>query len=67
MELKMKDDNFEKAMADFLAKGGVIQQAAYRESGRVEGAPYTSPWGAKKAGRPPAADIDPTIEVEDEE
>lgn len=38
-------------MAEFLAKGGVIQQAAYRESGRVEGA-TTSPWGAKKAGRP---------------
>jgi hypothetical protein len=59
--------DLDKAIEEFLAKGGVIQQAAYRESGRVEGAAYTSPWGAKKAGRPPAADIDPTIEVEDEE
>jgi hypothetical protein len=42
-------------MADFLAKGGVIQQAAYRESGRVEGAAPTNAWGSgKKAGRPPA-------------
>ena len=48
----MKNEEFEKAMADFLAKGGVIQQAAYRESGRVPGAAYTNPWGAKKAGRP---------------
>lgn len=44
-------EEFDKAMAEFFAKGGVIQQAAYRESGRVEGA-STSPWGAKKAGRP---------------
>jgi hypothetical protein len=62
-----KDKDVDTAIAEFLAKGGVIQKAAYRESGRVEGAAYTSPWGAKKAGRPPAADIDPTIEVEDEE
>jgi hypothetical protein len=51
----MNDENFKKAMADFLAKGGVIQQAAYRESGRVEGAAPTNAWGGgKKAGRPPA-------------
>lgn len=59
--------DLDKAIAEFLAKGGVIQQAAYRESGRVEGAVYNTPWGAKKPGRPPAADIDPTTEVEDEE
>jgi hypothetical protein len=50
------------AMAEFLANGGVIQQGAYRESGRVEGAVPTSPWGAKKAGRPPA-----TAKVETDE
>lgn len=53
---RQPDEAFEKAMADFLAKGGVIEQAAYQKSGRVEGAGYVSPWGAKKAGRPSAAD-----------
>ena len=54
------------AIAEFLARGGVIQQAAYRESGRVEGA-ATSPWGAKKAGRTPKADLPPEDLHEDEE
>jgi hypothetical protein len=53
------------AIEEFLAKGGVIQQAKYRESGRVEGAAYTNPWGAKKADRTP--DTDPTLEVEEDE
>ncbi len=47
------------AMAEFLAKGGVIQQGEYRKSGRVEGAPV-NPWGAgKKTGRPPKTDVPP--------
>jgi hypothetical protein len=54
------------AIAEFLARGGVIQQAAYRESGRVEGA-FTSPWGTKKAGRTPKADLPPEDLHEDEE
>jgi hypothetical protein len=46
-------------MAEFLAKGGVIQQGEYRKSGRVEGAPV-NPWGAgKKTGRPPKTDVPP--------
>ncbi len=49
--------DIDKAMEEFLAKGGVIQQGAYRESGRVEGAPYTNTWGAKKAGRPAKTDV----------
>jgi hypothetical protein len=51
----------DKAMADFLAKGGVIQQVANNVSGRVEGASYSA-WGApkKKKGE------EPTIEVTDE-
>ena len=57
-------EEFDKAMADFLAKGGVIQQGAYRESGRVEGENRASPWGAKKAGRPPATAI---VETDDDE
>jgi hypothetical protein len=52
----MKDEAFEKAMADFLAKGGVIKQGAYRESGIVDGTGYR--WGApKKPGRPPAGTV----------
>jgi hypothetical protein len=61
-------EEHDKAVAEFLANGGKIQYGAYRESGRVEGAVPTSPWGAKKAGRPPAnAEVDPTVEIEDEE
>jgi hypothetical protein len=54
-------EQFDKAMAEFLAKGGVIQQGAYRESGRVEGA-MVNPWGAKKAGRPAKTDVPPLEE-----
>jgi hypothetical protein len=64
------NEEHEKAMAEFLAKGGVIQQGSYRESGRVEGETPNNPWARKKAGRPAAADVevDPNIEsAEDEE
>jgi hypothetical protein len=50
-------EQFDKAMAEFLANGGVIQQGAYRESGRVEGAAHPNSWGAKKAGRPAKTDV----------
>ena len=54
------------AMAEFLAKGGVIQQIAVGVSGRVEGASYSA-WGApRKAGRPAADAIVPTIEPTDD-
>jgi len=42
----MKNDT-DTAIAEFLAKGGVIQQAAYKESGIVEGT-YSSPWKSGK-------------------
>jgi hypothetical protein len=58
------NNNLDTAIAEFLAKGGVIQQGAYRESGRVEGAVPTSPWGTKKSGRPPATE---KIETDEEE
>lgn len=63
----MTQSESDKALAEFLANGGVIQQAAYRESGRVEGAGFVSPWGArKKAGRPPAGDgTEPPVEAEE--
>ena len=45
----------EKAMAEFFAKGGVIQKIPTGVSGREEGVKYPA-WGAprKKAGRPPS-------------
>lgn len=46
-------------LADFLAKGGKIHQAAYKESGRVEGAKF-NPWASRKPGRP-AANAAPVI------
>jgi len=52
-------------LAEFLAKGGKIQQGAYKESGRVEGAKF-NPWGTRKPGRPAADAPVPTIAPEDE-
>jgi hypothetical protein len=56
------NEEHNKAVAEFLANGGKIQYGEYRDSGRVEGAVPTSPWGAKKAGRPPATDTPQTEE-----
>ena len=55
------------AMAEFLARGGVIQQVANGVSGRVEGVSYSA-WGApRKAGRPAAEkSIAPTEEPEED-
>jgi hypothetical protein len=54
------------AMAEFLAKGGTIQQVAPGISGRVEGASYSA-WGApRKAGRPAADAITPILEPTDD-
>jgi hypothetical protein len=61
----MSEEN-DKALADFFAKGGTVQQIPFRASGRVEGAVPNKVWGAKKPGRPAVADVDPTVE-EDEE
>lgn len=52
-------------VARFLANGGKIQQGAYKESGRVEGAKF-NPWASRKPGRP-AADAVPILDPEDEE
>ena len=57
----------DQALADFLAKGGKIQQIGTGVSGRVEGEPY-SPWGApRKAGRPAAEKSIAIIEDDTEE
>ena len=56
----------DQALAEFLAKGGAIQQVAPGVSGRVEGASYSA-WGApRKAGRPAADAIVPTLEPTDD-
>ena len=55
------------AMAEFLAKGGVIQQVANGVSGRVEGVSYSA-WGApRKAGRPAAEKSIAPIEEPEED
>jgi hypothetical protein len=59
-------EEHEKAMEEFFASGGKIQYGSYRESGRIEGAVPTNPWGAKKAGRPPASDKSKSEDSEDE-
>ena len=59
------NEEHNKAVAEFLANGGKIQYGKYRESGRIEGAEQPSPWGAKKAGRPPATDVQPTEDDEE--
>lgn len=53
------------AIAEFLAKGGVIQQGAYKESGRVDGA-IKNPWGSRKAGRPVKTDEVPTLQPDED-
>jgi hypothetical protein len=58
------NEEHNKAVAEFLANGGKIQYGKYRESGRIEGAEQPSPWGAKKAGRPPATE---TVETDEDE
>ena len=54
----MTKDEFEAAteaaMAEFLAKGGVIQQIGRNVSSREEGASYSS-WSKKKPSTSPLA------------
>ena len=49
-----KDTINEDALAEFLAKGGVIQQLRPNQSGRVEGSSYSS-WSKKKPSTSPLA------------
>jgi len=44
----------EAAIAEFLAKGGKIQQLRPNQSGRVEGESY-NPWSKKKVSTSPLA------------
>jgi hypothetical protein len=49
-----EDTSSEDALAEFLAKGGVIQQLKPNQSGRVDGASYSS-WSKKKPSTSPLA------------
>jgi hypothetical protein len=49
-----EDTSSEDALAEFLAKGGVIQQLRPNQSGRVDGASYSS-WSKKKPSTSPLA------------
>jgi hypothetical protein len=49
-----EDTSTEDALAEFLAKGGVIQQLKPNQSGRVDGASYSS-WSKKKPSTSPLA------------
>jgi hypothetical protein len=64
---KRLNEASDAAMAEFLAKGGVVQQIATGVSGRPEGESVASAWGRPKAGRPPAVKPVPVIDVEDDE
>jgi hypothetical protein len=49
-----EDTSSEDALAEFLAKGGVIQQLRPNQSGRAEGSSYSS-WAKKKPSTSPLA------------
>ncbi len=52
-----KEDNKEaldRALEEFFAKGGVVQQLKQNQSGRVDGASYSS-WSKKKPSTSPLA------------
>jgi hypothetical protein len=49
-----EDTSTEDALAEFLAKGGKIQQLKPNQSGRVDGASYSS-WSKKKPSTSPLA------------
>ena len=51
----------EKALAEFLAQGGKIQQCGMFESGRVEGESYSA-WGKPKKRK----GEEPTLEPEED-
>jgi hypothetical protein len=63
---KRLNEASDAALAEFLAKGGVVQQIATGVSGRAEG-DTGSAWGKPKAGRPPAVKPVPVIDIEDDE
>lgn len=56
-------NDFEKAMAEFLAKGGKVETVPSGKSGIVPGQ-SNSPWGRKKAVAPVAEELEEVLEPE---
>lgn len=56
-------NDFEQAMAEFLSKGGKIQEIPAGKSGIVQGQ-SNSPWGRKKAAAPVAEELEEVLEPE---
>jgi hypothetical protein len=56
-------NDFEQAMAEFLSKGGKIQEVPSGKSGIVPGQ-SNSPWGRKKAAAPVAEELEEVLEPE---
>jgi hypothetical protein len=54
-------EQFDQALAEFLANGGVIQQCKPYESGRAEGESYSA-WGKPKKRK----GEEPTIEPDED-
>jgi hypothetical protein len=54
-------EQFDQALAEFLANGGVIQQCGPFESGRTDGEGYSA-WGKPKKRK----GEEPTLEPEDD-
>jgi hypothetical protein len=54
MDKKQEQAETDAAMAEFFARGGVVQKLRPNQSGRVEGESY-NPWSKKKTSTSPLA------------
>ena len=54
MDKKQEQAETDAAMAEFFARGGVVQKLRPNQSGRVEGESY-NPWSKKKPSTSPLA------------
>ena len=59
----MKDQAFEQAMAEFLARGGKVQEIPAGKSGIVPGQ-SNSPWGKKKKAAEPVEAVEEEVVAE---
>lgn len=56
-------NEFEQAIAEFLANGGKVQTVPSGKSGIIQGQ-RNSPWGRKKAAAPIAEQLEDVVEPE---
>jgi hypothetical protein len=54
MDKKQEQAETDAALAEFFARGGVVQKLRPNQSGRVEGESY-NPWSKKKTSTSPLA------------